>query len=649
MPIEPISVLLTSCRRRAAVAVCTTIIGICFAASASAADPYANADTAAGWAWARVSRGERVDFNARCQTTTLDSRSNDETRWTDHCRQLPSSFLVDVLTRKPWRDGIQSAGVHLIGAAISGDVNLSFATLNHALILENCRILKGIDLSHARTDSVVNVTESNVLGAFSAEEFYDDMSLVIDGSEFHNSVLLRNSRIVGDLSMEGSMFDGDLNANSLQVGGLLSMRSTPSHIARAKSVSIRAARVTGNAQFVGVDFDGDLDADQLQVGGSFLMRSTDQNRARFQGVILQAAKVAGNVEMDGATLNKELQADGLTVGGYLLMQSVGDIKASFEGVRLVGARIGRDVQMNHSAFNDVLDGNSLEVGANLMLRQAVVKHSAQFGFAKIGLSMDVRGATLAELKLSGATIAQDLILGSTDKTYPAVVWRTPKSMPGSLSLRNTHIGALADSEDAWPERSFLHLDGFTFARLGGGTGNAGPEMRSRDMKWWDQWIRRDPDYSPMPYEQLAKALEGEGDRDRADDIRYLGRVRQRETETGGSRILDGFLEYVAGFGIGGYTFRVLYWVLGISLAGGIYLWTCVPTAREHGRIWCFGASLSRLLPVVEINKEFSDFFDDPERKRLSGRQSFVFAVIAMVGWVLGAILVAAVSGLTQKP
>jgi hypothetical protein len=174
-------------------------------------------------------------------------------------------------------------------------------------------------------------------------------------------------------------------------------------------------------------------------------------------------------------------------------------------------------------------------------------------------------------------------------------------------------------------------------------------MHNRDMEWWDQWIQRDPDYSPMPYEQLAKALEVEGARDRADDIRYLGRVQQRKTETGALRILDGFLQYVAGFGIGGYTFRVLYWVIGISLAGGIYLWTCVPIAREHGRIWCFGASLSRLLPVIEINKEFSDFFDDPERKRLTGRQSFVFAVVGMVGWVLGAILIAAVSGLTQKP
>jgi hypothetical protein len=60
-------------------------------------------------------------------------------------------------------------------------------------------------------------------------------------------------------------------------------------------------------------------------------------------------------------------------------------------------------------------------------------------------------------------------------------------------------------------------------------------------------------------------------------------------------------------------------------------------------------SLTRLLPVIEVNKEFTDFFNDPYRQRLTGWQSFIFSLIGLVGWVLGAILIAAVSGLTQKP
>jgi hypothetical protein len=79
-----------------------------------------------------------------------------------------------------------------------------------------------------------------------------------------------------------------------------------------------------------------------------------------------------------------------------------------------------------------------------------------------------------------------------------------------------------------------------------------------------------------------------------------------------------FLQYVAGFGIGTYTFRALYWVIGISVFGALYLRTCAKGVRDghHGFVWCFGASLARLLPVIEINKEFTEFFNDPGRKRL---------------------------------
>jgi hypothetical protein len=57
-----------------------------------------------------------------------------------------------------------------------------------------------------------------------------------------------------------------------------------------------------------------------------------------------------------------------------------------------------------------------------------------------------------------------------------------------------------------------------------------------------------------PYAQLASALTAQGDRDAANEIRYLGRVRERETQTGWSYIWSSALQWVAGFGIGNYTF-----------------------------------------------------------------------------------------------
>ena len=88
-------------------------------------------------------------------------------------------------------------------------------------------------------------------------------------------------------------------------------------------------------------------------------------------------------------------------------------------------------------------------------------------------------------------------------------------------------------------------------------------------------------------------------------------------------------------------------MLGFSLAGAALLWMTVPAANQHGLIWCFGASLARLLPVIEINKEFTEFFNDPKREHLNGLQNILFSALGIVGWVLGAVLAVAVSGLTQ--
>jgi hypothetical protein len=151
------------------------------------------------------------------------------------------------------------------------------------------------------------------------------------------------------------------------------------------------------------------------------------------------------------------------------------------------------------------------------------------------------------------------------------VWTGKSGEPGTLTLHNAHIGNLMDAKEAWPKKGYLHLDGFTFNHLGGLRGETGQKMRERGMEWWDNWARRDTDYSPAPYAQLAAALMASGDRDAGNEIRYLGRVRERETETGLAYGWSGFLQYVAGFGIGGYTFRVLYWVIVITVIEALYL------------------------------------------------------------------------------
>ena len=390
-------------------------------------------------------------------------------------------------------------------------------------------------------------------------------------------VNLIGAKITGNVGMGGASFDGALNAGLLEVGGSLLIGPLAQNKASFKDVNLIGAKITGQVGMIGASFDGTLTASLLEVGGNLANVSVDENKANFKEVDLSGAKITGNVGMGGASFDGALNANHLQVGGNLLMRSDAKNRANFKNVDMTGAKITGQIDMTGASFDGTLNADSLQAGGDLFMRDARYARAVVMFFAHVGGNLDLRGATLDSLDLSGAQIAGDLRLGGS---YKPTVWTGEKGEPGALNLHNAHIGNLMDAKDAWPAQGHLHLDGFSFNHLGGFAGDTGPEMRARGMDWWDNWARRDPGYSPAPYAQLAAALKASGDRDAANEIRYYGHARERETENGLAYIWSGAIQYVAGFGIGGYTFRVLYWVIGISLAGATLLWMTVPVARS---------------------------------------------------------------------
>jgi hypothetical protein len=303
-----------------------------------------------------------------------------------------------------------------------------------------------------------------------------------------------------------------------------------------------------------------------------------------------------------------------------------------------------------ASFDGPLNADSSLVGGDLLMLDTDYADKVDMFFAHVGRSLDLRRAGLGDLDLSSASIAAALQLGDM---HESAAWRAKHGKSGTLNLRNAHAGNLVDAkEGVWPAKGQLRLDGFTFGHLGGFEGDRGSETRKQEIESWDNWARLDPDYSPASYGQLAAAFTSAGDRDAADDIRYLGRQRQREAackeSLRGSCFLQTALGSVAGYGIGTYTFKVVPWVLVFWLAGAALLWWTVPAAKKNGAVWCCCASLAQLLPVITINKELTEFFNDPGRTRLKGWQVFVFSALAMVGLALGTILLLAISGLTHN-
>jgi len=280
------------------------------------------------------------------------------------------------------------------------------------------------------------------------------------------------------------------------------------------------------------------------------------------------------------------------------------------------------------------------------------------------------------VRLTNARIAGELRLGA-DRLPPAE-W-----LVGSLILRNCHCASLQDrwptrkhpGADSWPKK--IDLEGFTYDQLGGllGGGDGPWNMRKRPSGAYVAWLARDQPYSPQPYQQLARVLRETGEPAKANDILYEARKRQQAEACDGTLrgALGWFglflLKWTIGYGLGMRYFRVLAWVILLTLIGAALLhYFGAQSEKEWGPL--LFASFDQLLPVVTLDNAHADLFSNktvaaPEAlPQDSGSQAGgetveavlvqpawligYFYVQKLVGWLLGLFLGAGLAGLTQR-
>jgi hypothetical protein len=552
------------------------------------------------------------------------------------------------------------------------------ASVSGAVTLEGAHIQRELNLDDAQVETNLDANALQVGGA-----------LHMRSGRFHD-VSLIGANVVGDVDMVGIRTDGILNTYGLQVGGSLVLRSDatgrqsvfrPTKSGRA--IDLTSAKVAGNVEMDGVFVDGAFDAAGLQVGASLLMRPDLIYVASVPKISLGGAKIDGRFDMTGARVNG-LDAPSLQVNGSVRM-CASSRDCSFQDIELRGARVTGDLDMPgvkvvgkfNAAFARI-EGNLNMIGANVAKFDAPSLHvseslltksdenpgasrdeitPASFGEVALGnakidgnLNLPDASAKLLDapslrvggnLDLSAARIIKVILVDAVVGGYIKVGAKDGAPTIDELDLQNARAGSLLDnSEKSWPTK--MRLGGFTFSRLG-------PEMITRNHDKWDEWVRRDKTNSSYPYEQLAAAHAAAGDRDAADAFHYAERVRATENENLPKRALSYVLRFVAGYGIGYYMFNALWWALGLAVLGAMVLWMSVQGVAEGNRgfWWCFGASVDRLLPFITLKKEFSEFFDNKEVNRFTRWQDLFFIVFGVLGWVLGAIVLAAMGTFTK--
>ncbi len=359
--------------------------------------------------------------------------------------------------------------------------------------------------------------------------------------------------------------------------------------------------------------------------------------SRFEASVqLTDMKALGVLSLEGSRFGGKLDMDRLHADSILFMHG----GAEFGEVILNGAKVGGQLAMNGSKFGGTLDMELLHVDGSLVMRGAEFEKEVQLFFATVGSNLDISGARFVSVDLTGTKITGELRLGSG--RHSATTW-----VPGArLVLRNSHVGALQDRAEAWPES--LELEGFTYGRLGGfGGAGAEDDMAQRPADWFIDWLAKDRSFSPQPYQQLAEVFRAAGQTGKAHDVLYAGRERERRAAEGVCWWTSGLkwwgmglLKVTIGYGLGHRYFWALRSVVGLVLLGAIVL-AGTGEGPAHGMPWGLSYSLDHLLPVVQLIKSHYAI-------ELDGFARYYFYVHKLMGYVLASFLIAGLAGLTQK-
>ncbi len=558
------------------------------------------------WVWKKLRSGQNANLNeydslskgpwlsSKWFNPKKDEDFKDDNKWKN--RIISSEFLETILLDEPYKGELTRKGVTIIGAWFKDNIDLSFAPVKHFFGLAQCRFESHVNLTSLKASSAIS----------------------FDSSKFATATLLE-ARISGQLNLSGSTFSNKLDMNGLQVDSSLFMHNG----ATFSEVDLMSAKIGGQLTMTGSTFSGAVDMDSLQVDGSLSMR----DGATFSEINLVSAKIGGQLTMTGSTFSAKLDMDGLQVGSSLFMRD----GATFSEVNLVSSQIGGELRMDGSTFSGEINMDSMRLGSHLFVRKATFEKPIELIFAKIEGHLILRGSVLNTLNLTGTTIKGDLALGLDEDSVP-------KWAKGSrLMLRNTKVGALIVTKTSWPDD--IDLVGFQYSRLGGYFEEGEPAMNVAKIDWFEDWLKKQKTFSPQPYEQLAAVLREEGREQKARDILYAKRERQRleEEHTQWRSVFLWIMKYVIGYGY--RIHRVGGWVLAFTLIGAYVLYASGEGAA-HGMPLGLSYSLDMLLPIIKL-RGFHYTFD------LGGWAQYYFYFHKMVGYILASFLVAGLSGLTK--
>ncbi|HLJ20525.1 MAG TPA: hypothetical protein VKU84_10015 [Stellaceae bacterium] len=544
--------------------------------------------------------------------------------------------------------GNKSANPPVPGPKVAGDFNLSDTRVGYWVSLSNAEITGKLDLSDLQVGHWLSLSDAVVKGKVDMAALQVGHTLDMEGGIF-GEVVLTGAQIAEAVDLEKATLSDKLTASRLSVGQSLYMRNGASFA----DVMLVNARIGGQLDLTGAKVSGLIDMSGIVVAREVLMYATANAPSEFADADFTGAHIGGELSMSDAKFTKSLDMDSVQVGQALYLR-----KATLADVTLRGARIGSDLSAAGAQVKGSFDAFDLEAAGTVELGSgSEFQDLVTLEFSKLGGLQLAEGTFHRDVNLTGTELRTELNLGSLRS-------EAPRWLDGSmLVLRNAKADAIQDRENSWPDR--IDLTGFSYMHLGGSGAaerpveekaksdssskpaakDAGvariaahPEMIDRGASWFKDWLGRQKQYSPQPYEQLAAVLRTQGWPDSADAILYASKDRERTEASTWSHAAWLFaLKIVIGYGY--QVWLSLIWIAGLLTLGAVVQSTR-PAAKNHNWHQLLHYSFEMLLPVIRLRGQTREF--------IAGWQDYYFHFHGIMGFVLAAFLAAGLSGLTTR-
>jgi hypothetical protein len=377
-------------------------------------------------------------------------------------------------------------------------------------------------------------------------------------------------------------------------------------------------------------------------------------RCRFHnGIRLTDAHIGTDLLLNQAIVHRDrtgrsIAADGMTVGQDLqaeLLESHGELS-------LRSAKVGVSLSLRGARLANpysrlALNAPQLTVGRTLYLTPAGVGGTWLSGATPArgtriqrfacqgGVRLDDgRFGDAVDLERARFTFTDDQELSLLRVQTPELRFLGEKPQRGKVVLSGARVVNLVDGKDSWPGPGNLHMGGFVYENLV----PQGPFPLDARLDWV---AAATAEYNPEPYERLATVLRNAGEDEDAREVLLAKQRRRRESLPVAAKLWGFAQDWTVAYGY--RPGRAAVWMAVLWAAGSLAFAHAdhVPVNSGGHPLWSPALfALDLLLPVIDLGQV--------DQWRLHGGWQWLSVALILLGWILATTVAAGATRLLRR-